>query len=423
MPRENGKIHYGIWVFVLCFAFQFFVVTLQYHAPGQFVAPMAEEMGLSRSAIMSSLSIGAVASMVSMLFAGYLFKKFNMKLLFCIFMTIFSALYLIQSYATTLTQVYAIAIVRGLISPFCSMYPLSIVLNNWYGKRMIGKMVSYAMIGNSIGSLAMNPIIGHLIKNFGWRTCYRVIAFWPLVIVPFIAIFLVVSPDKKGLKPIGEVSEEEEKKAVDTVGEGIPAKAAIRTSGFWVSSLMFLLWCGATQAWILVGPSFLGDAGRDPVGVAAVLSVSAFGNLLGKLVLAYLYGKSSRNGLAFGYGVGLLAFLLAIASSWVGFLAFAASFLFGFCIATVGATPSLMTAELFGRKDYGVISGFMQIGGSIGSSTIPLLTTVVYSLVGSYLTVWGLMAAVTGISILLLFTAFRMKDKMHRQNEEVEHHV
>lgn len=411
MLKQNGKIHYGVVIFIICFLFQFFVVTLQYHAPGQFVAPMAEEMGYSRSAITAGLSITTIASMVSMLFAGFVFKKYNLKIILCTCLVAFSSLYFLQSYATTITEVYIISAVRGLLSPFASMFPLTIVLNNWFGKRMIGKAVSYAMIGNSIGSIVMNPIIGYLIKNLGWRACYRIITFWPLAIVPVVLLFLVTTPEKKGLQRLGDVSAEEEEMAVDTIGDGVSSKEALKTSAFWIAALSLLLWSGTTQTWNLVGPPFLTDTGRDPVAVASVLSVFAFGNLLGKVVLGPFYDKNARNSLAAGYGVGMLAFILLILSTWLPFLAYVASFMMGFCIATVGPTGTIVTGALFGRKDFGVISSFMSIGGNIGSSLLPLLMNLVYTLVGSYITVWGIMAAFSVLSIALLYLAFARRPK------------
>ncbi|MCL2538889.1 MAG: MFS transporter [Oscillospiraceae bacterium] len=414
LPRHNGKIHYGVWILAICFFFHFFVVTLQFHVPGQFVAPMADDMGLSRSAIMSSLAISSVASMLTMLFAGSVLKRVNLKLMFCVCLALFSSLYIFQSYAVTLRQIYVIAVARGIISPFCSMYPLNIVLNNWYDKRQMGRVVTYAMIGNSLGTIAMSPLIGRLIKDYGWRVCYRVVAFSPLIILPLIAVFLVVAPEEKGCGRIGDIADEEPREEA-LREEGMTARQAVVSPIFWFSAVMCLLWSGSTQVWQLVGPSFLADTGRDPVGVAAVLSVAAFGNLLGKIVLGPLYGKSSRNGLALGFGIGLTAFLLAILSSWISVLAFAASFLFGFCIATVGVVPALMTAELFGRRDYGVISGYIQIGGSIGSSVLPLLMSFLYSVIGNYTAVWGIICVLVLCAALLLFAAFRIYAKNYKK--------
>ena len=407
------KTHYGYRVFLLCFLFQLFVVTLQYHAPGQFVAPMAEEMELSRQAIVSTLTVSAVTSMVMMLFAGSIFKRVNLRWVFCVCLTVFSSLYYIQSYAVNLTQIYIIAVVRGILTPFCSMYPMTIVLNNWFGKKVIGKYIAFAMIGNSIGSIIMNPVIGYLIRDFGWRICYRVVTFLPLAVLPLIAVFLVVTPEEKGLSRIGEVSGENELSPEGTLGDGLSSKQAIGTSVFWITAVMFLFWSGSTQTWQLVWPSFLADSGRDPVAVAAVLSVSAFGNLLAKVILGQFYQKNPRNGLIFGFCAGLTAFILAMVSGRLQYMAFAASFLFGFCLSTVGVVPPLLTSELFGRKDYGVISGFIQIGGSVGSSLLPLVMTALYSAVGSYLIVWVMMSVLVLLAVFLLFTAFRLGRRMN----------
>ena len=410
MEKGTKKPHYSTWILVICILFQFFVVTITYHAPGQFVAPIALEMGIDRAIVVSSITVTTIASMVVMLFAGTILKKANLKLLFCISLFILGALYTIQSFATSVAQLYIIAVVRGIISPFCSMYPLTIVLNNWYGSKVIGRMLSYAMIGNSIGTISMNPVIGYIIKNYGWRSCYRILTFLPIIMIPIIAIFLFVKPEDKGLKRLGDNSEDIGSETAEV--SGMTAKEAVSTSPFWFAVVMFLFWSGSTAVWQLMGPSFLTDGGRDPVQVASVLSVTAIGNLLGKIVLGFLYGKGTKKGLLVGFSVGFIAYILAILSNRFTLLAFAASFLFGFCIATVGAVPALVTAELFGRKDYGVISGFMQTGGSVGSSLLPMLMSFIYAKILNYYILWGIMSILVITSIILMLLSLRKKKEV-----------
>ena len=409
MIKEKKKIHYSTFIFLICFLFQFCVVTITYHAPGQFVAPIAKDMNIDRTLVVTSITTTTITSMVVMLFAGTIIKKVSLKFMFCLSLFVLSFLYLIQSFTTTVTQLYLIAIVRGIVSPFCSMFPLSIVVNNWFGSKLVGKMLSYIMIGNSIGSFIMNPIIGYLIRDYGWRTCYRVLTFLPLVMIPIIALFLHVKPEEIGLSKTGE-----DETPILTIADssGLTAKEAVRTSSFWVSAIMFMFWSGSTAVWQLMGPSFLTDGGRDPVQVAAVLSVSTFGNLTGKIVLAYLYSKSTKKGLLVGFTLGLTAYLLAVGSNKVALLAYAASFLFGFCIATVGAIPALLTNELFGSKDYGVIFGFIQMGGSIGSSVLPMLMSNIYGLINNYYVLWSIMSALVLSAIILLLFALKKKSVM-----------
>ena len=400
---KGKKLYFG-WVIV---AVSFLVMMLQFspsiQIAGLYVVPIAEDFGISRTASSFTITIGTLVSMVASLFSGRFLTKHSIRLTMCVGLLIYAGCYLTISFTRSVVVLYTISVVRGLIGTVVTMLPTSIVLNNWFPRRMTGKVISISLVGVGTGSMIFSPITGHIIENLGWRSGYRFFAVLSIFLIPFVVLTYYRTPEEKGLS---RPSEDDSTTLDDEDATGIAASYAVRSMGFWLVAVSIACCAGASQSWYTNGASHLNNIGFASVTVSTVFSLTAFGNMIGKLTLGALSDRfGARAGMSLGSGCVILGYITLVTAPTVVFH-YAAGLLIGFGVAMVTLASPLITGDIYGRKDFGVIVGYFNIFASLGASLVPLLVSSVFDLTGSYTPAWYLMIAISVISILFVLSAY-----------------
>ena len=322
----------------------------------------------------------------------------------CAGLLIYAGCYLIISFTHSVAVLYALSVVRGLTGTVVTMLPTSIVLNNWFPKHMTGKVISIALVGVGTGSMVFSPITGYIIERFGWRSGYHFFAVLSILLIPFVALSYYRNPEEKGLaRP-----QEAEGTADDKEAEGISASFAVKSIGFWLVAIAIACCAGASQSWYNNGASHLNSIGFASVTISTVFSLTAFGNIIGKLTLGALSDRfGARAGMSVGSGCVILGYI-ALVTAPVTVFQYAAGLLIGFGVAMVTLASPLITGDMYGRKDYGIIVGYFNIFASLGASLMPLLVSSVFDWTGGYTPAWYLMIALSLVSILSVLSAYHL---------------
>lgn len=406
--KEKKRFYFGWWILVVCFLMMFLQFSPSIQLSGLFVSPMAEEFGVSRTASSLSITIGILTSMGASLFAGKFLTKHSIRLTVCVSLFLYSVCYFLTALCNSVAALYAIWVARGILGSVLTTLPVSIILNNWFGKKMIGKMVSISLVGAGFGSMVLNPVTGWFIETHGWRSAYYFYTILPLVLIPLVALTFYRKPEDKGFERIGNLPEET---TAEIDHSGVAAKDAVRTGGFWFSFAALTLIAGISQSWYNNGPSYLGSIGLDALSVSTVFSATAFGNMLGKLFLGAQCDRfGTKSGLMTGTGCAMAGYVLLILAG-NSFLCYGGAALIGFGVAITTLASPLITSELFGRKDYGIIVGYLNIATSLGASLLPLVTSSIYDGGGSYLPAWYLLLGLGVLTFLFINIAYRKRRK------------
>ena len=131
------------------------------------------------------------------------------------------------------------------------------------------------------------------------------------------------------------------------------------------------------SAFLQLRPTYAGTVGL--AAVAAFLpSIAMLSNIVGKLVLGWLADAvGPRNATLCGFGVGVTAFALFLASNGNVGMVMVAAALFGVLTAMVTVNVPLLVRSAFGSKDYGTLFSYVSIGtslvGSLGISVYGFL--------------------------------------------------
>ena len=82
-----------------------------------------------------------------------------------------------------------------------------------------------------------------------------------------------------------------------------------------------------------------------------------------------------------------------------------------------GAVPSvipfLITSRNFGDKEYGVMSGWMNMAGNIGQIVGPTIAAIIFDITGTYTLAWIIFAVLMGVvAVLYLVSTFISKKQI-----------
>ena len=209
MESKKG-IHYGWLIVFSCFMIMSLFLCIVMNCPGLFLISVTEEFGISRSQYTLNTTVISVAMMIISMNAGRIFSKFSVKKVMMVSSIILPVAYFFFSKATSIYMFYVISAVVGLCMGLCGMVPMSTLITRWFNEKK-GLATGLAFTGSGLGGMILQPIIGKLIVNVGWRNTYAILAVLMFVLVVPCTVFIIKDyPSDKGLQPFGGVP-----KAVD----------------------------------------------------------------------------------------------------------------------------------------------------------------------------------------------------------------
>lgn len=351
-----------------------------YNCSGLFLQPVGDDLGFTRSQISATMTIRALVHMLAAFLAGRIYRRFDMLRLMKVASLVLVTSFFTYSLATTLFQFYLISAVSSLALSLVAVVPLSIILSNWFVENQ-GTAMGLAFMGSGVGGMILNAVTGYWISAYGWRPAYQMLAIvMGLVLLPAVFVVIRIHPRDLGLTAPG--AESMHPGTGET--EGMLLAQALRRPRFWILAVASIcLLIGINGLMLNISPH-LTDLGYS-IRFAANVTALTMGSLaLGKVALGRLFDRLgvrrtviiadiavslSMVGLLYARYVPALA--LVVVCTGVG------------CAYATVANP-VLTLELFGRRDYNAIFGFLSAIAALGSVIQPLIYGWVYDLTGSY---------------------------------------
>lgn len=137
--------------------------------------------------------------------------KYGIRAVSCVGALLFSVGLLLTSFVTDLAHMYlTYSLVVGTGS--CFSYYSSILILDQYFYTSLVTSNGIALSGAGVGTIALGPIVGSLLKQYNWRTTLRIVT--AISTVQFLCCFIqwFVKPPKRLMEYDFEVKEDEKKK-------------------------------------------------------------------------------------------------------------------------------------------------------------------------------------------------------------------
>lgn len=403
---ENKKgIFYGWWIVVACTLIMGTFFTLLLSCLSLFTVPICEDLGISRSAFSTFSTILSVMGMILSPIAGKLCATKNTRMIMTGTLIIGVIGYIGISFVQNVGLLYALAVIIGFGSSFCTTVPIAVILTRWFVKAR-GTAMSITFAGSSVGAMILSPIISKIIADTSWRAAIRYLGIGMLVVlVPLVFLIIRTKPEDKGLKALGA----DEAPAAGTGSApandvGLPLKELQKKPIFWIYVLaifIMLLTMGAMYH-MAAHVSMIVDAAAAAKFVS-IFSLIAIG---GKLLMGAVFDKSLTGGILLGTVSMALCFVfLLIAKNFTMLLPVALFYGLGSAHATI--FPPTLTGRFFGSKYYGEIFGFVNSFASLSMAVNGLVMAALFDATGTYTLAWifGLAAAI--LATVLLFVSLK----------------
>ena len=283
-----------------------------------------------------------------------------------------------------------------------------ILISKWFTKnRALGLGIMAA--GSSIGSAFLTPFYAWLMNYMDWRSVIYFNAFIPLIMI-VIVLFLLHE------RPIQTRSSSNQK---DTLMSGFLFTEALKSKNLWFLILMamciFYTMMGMTTNAFL----FLRDSGFDRQVASVSATILFIGSLIGKISCGFFAERFGRKKVLICYFIGFISgsIMLTIAAGnkdplfiWFGLGIFGTGF------GGIYTLKQLLSADLFGLRSLGKITGLINLTDTIGSGLGPVMTALFFDMTGNYQTSFLIITCITCMG--LIFSLFLNVDDNEIENSK-----
>jgi sugar phosphate permease len=407
--------YYGWYIVVVCVFLALVTIGVR-GSFGVFIIPMSQDFGWSRTSISLAAILGILVNGATQPFLGSVYDRFGGRKVLLAGLLVLGVSTILLSFTRDILFIPAIlflafmsGFVVGTAASAVSLTNMGALLSRWFSRRR-ATVIGCTAAGASAGGMLLVPFAAYFLQATDWRMTWVALGVIPLVLaLPLAWFFLRDDPSELGLHPDGDPEPIQEDSADNAISQGGPLEVerwadAFRSPPIWQVSLAYAI-CGATT-FILTFHfvPFAIEREISPGRAATMFGLMSGLNVVGSIGAGVLSDKFGRkNLLALVYllrGGGYL--LLLLAPSELGLWGFAV--VAGFSWWATAPLTATLTADVYGLRALGTISGVTFVFHQVGGAATVLLAGFLHDLTGSYTLPFALTGTLLLPAALLAFT-------------------
>ena len=368
-----------------------------------FLIPVTTEYGFSQASFSVYLALMSWFAIFSHPLLGRIFARFarHIRLITLIAACYGFLCFFLFSKCSALYQFYIAGAMLSLLLPFVGS-TLGMAVVSWWFTSGRSIAISFVAIGSSVGTVFYAKVVGYVIDSYGWHTGYLSCAILAFIITALAALLIAPPPEYTGLTPDrGDEKKSSGSDTPDSAASVITLRELIKDPKFRLICLVPLF--GMIYVMLLqqsIVPLLQIDFLQEPTTAATILSVYSIVCACFKPVLGFIYKKFGKVAAILYNGVLIIfSSLLIYFSASLGAAVFAIVLIGAGNMLAMVLLPSIVS-DLFGARNYPVVSGYIGVFFTIGAGTGPIIGGKIFDLTGSY------RLAFLTIAILCLITTF-----------------
>lgn len=340
---------------------------------GVFLKPLTAAFAVSRGLGSLALTIGLLATALSLPFVGRLADRFGCRRVGLLAVLLFAL------------GVAAAGALSGSVWMFMALFALAGVAAAGQTPLVYVKAISsrfdrgrglalaIALTGVGVGSIAMPILAQRLIDAVGWRGAYLGLAL-VLLVVASAALWLFI-PDTPGerLAPVAASQQ-----------PGLSSARALRAPRFWMLAVCMFLAAGAANGAIAHVAPLLTDRGVSPADAASALGSVGAAAIVGRLLGGYLLDRFWAPLVASVFFAGMIGGMAILMTAQTAGTALIATVLLGLGLGVEADLVGFLVSRYLGTRAFGALFGYVFAGFILGSSLGPVVMGAVFDLTGSY---------------------------------------
>jgi MFS family permease len=394
LPNKKTGLFYGWRMVAAASALRVLGAGLHSFGFTVFFLPLSQDLKLSRTSTSLAFSLARAEGAVEGPIVGHLLDRYGPKPIMLAAVLLMGTGYLllsqVQTYATFLI-VYLGVISLAHAGGF--MHSPMVLINTWFIRHR-ARAITISSAAFGLGGVLVAPVLSVIVQAWGWRWGATIAGLLFLLIGIPLCLTIRRSPEGMGLLPDGD---EPAGTAPGKQGQGqhhvevdVTVAEALRSFAFWGSVLAAGIRNGSYHAISVHFVPLMVWKGLSQPQAALLLSVYAFLGMALTLLLGWFADKTNKPRMtAFILFVGAGAMLLPIASSSLWSL-----LLFTIFFSAVETTFPLgwaVVGDLFGRKHYARIRGYMTLFYTWGGVLGPVIAGAIFDRWQTYEPLlWGL---------------------------------
>ena len=383
---------------------------INFHGFGNFIIPLGEEFGWSRTTISVVFSVARLESGLIGPVEGWAVDRFGPRRLIAVGIPLMGIGYMAMSRVDGLLAFFFVYVFMIALGNSLGMStPITASVANWFNRKR-GLAFGIMWSGVGIGGLFV-PALGWLVEAYGWRTAALMVGIFIAVLGVPVAMVMRHRPEPYGYYPDGIVPEEvrasgsARRPVLPDLSNDFTAREALRTSSFWYLTLSIMARSLVSGGIGLHLVPFFVDLGASSVTAAALAGSVGLMSIPGRFGLSALGDFINKR--------YVMVASLALMAVSIVFMARAPSvaavipILVAFSASQGGISviPQSLIADYFGRRSYATIQGFRSTIQMAGIIAGPIISGYVFDTTGSYTIAFMAFSGAALVSMVLVFMA------------------
>ena len=390
---------------------------------GVFVIPMSEEFGWSRLTVSIAAALGVLVNGIIQPFMGQLFDRTGgRKLILTGLLALGISTILLSLTFHILFLVFMFGFIASMAQGGPALSNTAALMSRWF-KRRRATAISINSAALSLGGLIMVPFSMYLLQATSWRVAGIGLGIIVLTSLPLAYFFIRERPSDMGLNPDGDPSPSEDRanprrRELKGPLEVETWRESFKSAPIWQMAGSYFV-CGTTT--FVLSVHFIPFAIEDR-GISGTTAATIFGymmglNIIGALGAGLLADKigGTKNWLALVYFMRGIAYIVLLTVDSVAGLWIFASIAGFSWVATLPLTSSL-TADVYGLKAMGTISGITFMFHQFGGFGSVLLAGLLFDITGSYVLPFAIFGALLFPAAI---SAFSIKERKYSARYQI----
>lgn len=423
MKKKQLPFFYGWIVFGVCFLMELTALGFCSSVKSLYLAPITEDLQISRSLFSIGDSFRYVTTAVVNLFFGVLILKWKPRGMAAAGFIALALSCLLNSFAQNVFFFYAGGILLGLGLAWCTTTLVGYIVGKWFTNSK-GTVMGIILAANGLGAAAAAQILSPIIYDpagvTNWRTSYLVCAILMLVVGPIVVLLLRNAPEDVGQLPAGTDKTAKARRGSDWCG--IPLREARKKPYFYLALLCVFLTGLLLQSATSISSAHMKDVGIDPDFIAAQLSIHSVILAFAKIYTGFSFDKFGLRVTILFSSICTVVFLLLLAFVNGPVMAVIYSVVSSFALPLETVMLPLIALDLFGNVDFSAAMGLIVSANTAGYAVGSPVVNVIYDLTGSYKSVLlvfaVLMAVVTVCMQFVISAAAKTRNEILAQQGE-----
>ena len=390
---------------------------------GVFVIPMSEEFGWSRLTVSIAAALGVLVNGIIQPFMGQLFDRTGgRKVILIGLLALGISTILLSLTFHILFLVFMFGFIASMAQGGPALSNTAALMSRWF-KRRRATAISINSAALSLGGLIMVPFSMYLLQATSWRVAWIGLGIIVLTSLPLAYFFIRERPSDMGLNPDGDPSPSEDRanprrRELKGPLEVETWRESFKSAPIWQMAGSYFV-CGTTT--FVLSVHFIPFAIEDR-GISGTTAATIFGymmglNIIGALGAGLLADKigGTKNWLALVYFMRGIAYIVLLTVDSVAGLWIFASIAGFSWVATLPLTSSL-TADVYGFKAMGTISGITFMFHQFGGFGSVLLAGLLFDITGSYVLPFAIFGALLFPAAI---SAFSIKERKYSARYQI----